>query len=414
MLQKSGMTSKFSSIDEAPEPTTCGCCNSTKLLIFVVLVLYAVCQTQILVNRPTTVDVENILRGIQQTSERIANIELTMIKVDSSLDFLKAECGKKAQPPTRVKGQSISSIRQEMLKIKRYLRHLEHRVQCATTDDGKDGHGRLCPAERGGKMRFLNDKRKGDKTNSTGNPTSKLKTSERRSVQDDDKPTTQGWRQTGSKTTRRRQHSVYTCWGRSECPKWEGITTLYSGKVATLHSRTNSRVSSEYLCIPHRLGFNNHRVINSGLSLSPVKFGANITIFSYIGPEQCKRWGKPCEFWKRTRPELFVNLDHFQVPCSVCMREKRTATLVMPARNTCLPGWWKEYYGYLITHHSGEGAHHICVNADATGVPGSNNTGTQGPQLQPVAYKCDGPSCPSTSDGSSNREKALSCAVCTI
>jgi len=127
MLQKSGMTSKFPSIDEAPEPTTCGCCNSTKLLIFVVLVLYAVCQAQILVNRPTTVDVENILRGIQQTSERIADIELTMIKVDSSLDFLKAECGKKAQPPTRVKGQSISSIRQEMLKIKRYLRHLEHR-----------------------------------------------------------------------------------------------------------------------------------------------------------------------------------------------------------------------------------------------------------------------------------------------
>lgn len=263
-------------------------------------------------------------------------------------------------------------------------------------------------------MRFLKDKRKSDKTNSTGNPTSKLKTSERRSVQDDDKPTTQGWRQTGSKTTKRRQHSVYTCWGRSECPKWGGVTTLYSGKVATLHSRTNSRVSSEYLCIPHRLGFNNQRVINSGLSLSPVKFGANITIFSYIGPEQCKRWGKPCEFWKKTRPELFVNLDHFQVPCSVCMREKRTATLVMPARNTCLPGWWKEYYGYLMTHHSGEGAHHICVNADATGVPGSNNTGTQGPQLQPVAYKCDGPSCPSTSDGSSNREKVLSCAVCTI
>lgn len=88
-----------------------------------------------------------------------------------------------------------------------------------------------------GKMRFLNDKRKGDKTNSTGNPTSKLKTSERRSVQDDDKPTTQGWRQTGSKATKRRQHSVYTCWGRSECPKWEGITTLYSGKLVNQKHR---------------------------------------------------------------------------------------------------------------------------------------------------------------------------------
>lgn len=89
--------------------------------------LYGVCQAQILVNRPTTVDVENILRGIQQASERIADIELTIIKVDSSLDFLKAECGKEAQAPTRVKRQSVSSIRQEMRKIKQYLRHLEHR-----------------------------------------------------------------------------------------------------------------------------------------------------------------------------------------------------------------------------------------------------------------------------------------------
>ena len=88
-----------------------------------------------------------------------------------------------------------------------------------------------------GKMRFLKDKRKSDKTNSTGNPTSKLRTSERRSVQDDDTPTTKGRIQTGSRTTKRRQHSVYTCWGRSECPKWEGITTLYSGKFLSQKQR---------------------------------------------------------------------------------------------------------------------------------------------------------------------------------
>ncbi|XP_068699157.1 uncharacterized protein [Montipora foliosa] len=287
---------------------------------------------------------------------------------------------------------------------------LESRVQCATTDNGTDGRGRPCPAGRKGKIGFVKDKRKSDKTNASENPTSKSKNNKDRL----DASATQAWSQTGSRATRRRQSSVYTCWGCAECPEWEDVETLYSGKVATLHSRSNPRVSSEYLCIPHRIKFISHKEIDSGLSLSPVKFGANITIFSYIDPKLCKNWGKKCEMLKKMKPELFVSLDNFQVPCSVCIREKRTATLVMPARNTCLPGWWKEYYGYLMTHHSGEGAHHICVNADASGVPGSNSTGTQGPTLQPVSYKCNGPYCSASSDSSSNREKALTCVVCSI
>lgn len=410
MRKKSGMTSGSPSINEVPEETTCRNCSSTKLLIFVVLVLYAVCQAQILLNRPSSVNVENILRGIQQAGERITDMELSIIKMEGSLDILKVECGKRAKGPSRTKRQSVSSIRQEMLQIKRYLRHLEHRVQCATTDNGTDGRGRPCPAGRKGKIGFVKDKRKSDKTNASENPTSKSKNNKDRL----DTSATQAWSQTGSRATRRRQSSVYTCWGSAKCPEWEDVETLYSGKVATLHSRSNPRVSSEYLCIPHRLNFNSHKEIDSGLSLSPVKFGANITIFSYIDPKQCKSWGKKCEMLKKMKPELFVNLDNFQVPCSVCIREKRTATLVMPARNTCLPGWWKEYYGYLMTHHSGEGAHHICVNADASGVPGSNSTGTQGPTLQPVAYKCNGPNCSASSDSSSNREKALTCVVCSI
>ena len=68
-----------------------------------------------------------------------------------------------------------------------------------------------------------------------------------------------------------------------------------------------------------------------------------------------------------------------------------------------------------MTHQSGEAnAQHICVGADADGVPGSNTTGTQGPQLQPVAYKCEGPNCPTTLDSSENKAKALTCVVCTI
>ena len=154
--------------------------------------------------------------------------------------------------------------------------------------------------------------------------------------------------------------------------------------------------------------------MTSGLSMSPVKYGANMSIFRVVGPEACKTWGSYCDNAKKTAPWLFRNLDYFQVPCAVCMREKRTTTLVTPARHICHPGWYKDYVGFLMTHSHGEATQHICVNMDADGVPGSNITGTQGPQLQPVAYNCNGPNCPTTLDSSSRKTKALSCVVCSI
>ena len=187
-----------------------------------------------------------------------------------------------------------------------------------------------------------------------------------------------------------------------------------SGKVATLYSRSNPRVGSEYLCIPYRIEYTDHKDMTSGLYLSPVKYGTNMSIFRKIGPETCKAWGSYCDEVKKIEPQLFRNLDYFQVPCAVCMREKRTTTLVTPARNICHPSWWKEYSGFLMTHSHGEATQHICVNADADGVPGSNTTGKQGHQLQPVAYNCNGPNCPTTLDRSSNKAKALTCVVCTI
>lgn len=189
---------------------------------------------------------------------------------------------------------------------------------------------------------------------------------------------------------------------------------FHSGKVATLHSRSNPRVGSEYLCIPHQL-MNAYKSSSSGLFLSPVKYGANMSILITMGPDMCKSKGtEMCKIWRKTLPEMFRTLDYFQVPCSVCIHEKRTTTLITPGRDMCHSGWSREYLGFLMTHHHGEAAHHICVTADAESVPGSNTTGTQGPQLQSVAYNCDGPNCPTTLDSSSSEPKALSCVVCTI
>lgn len=184
-----------------------------------------------------------------------------------------------------------------------------------------------------------------------------------------------------------------------------------------MHSRSNPAVGSEYLCIPDRFEYTDHKNMTSGLYLSPVKYGENMTIFRSIGPEQCKLWGDEfCERWKIKRPGLFKNLDFHQVPCAVCRREKRSTTLLTPARNICPSGWFKEYYGYLMTQQRGSArSQHICVDADANGIPGSNTTrARQGPFIQPVAYKCDEPSCPQNLESSDNKAKALTCVVCTI
>jgi len=127
MLRISGMTSGSPQDNGVLEKGSCCNCHSTKLLIFALFLLYAVCQVQILVNREETVNVANILREIQQTSQRVADMELSMIKVESTLDFLLAKWDVKATGHSRAKRQSGSSIRQEMRQLKRRLKYLERR-----------------------------------------------------------------------------------------------------------------------------------------------------------------------------------------------------------------------------------------------------------------------------------------------
>lgn len=127
MDKTSGMTLESPCVNGVPEKQACNSCNSTKLLLVVLFLLYAVCQVQILVNRERSVDVGNIMREIQQANERISDVELSLVKVESSLDFLHIEWDMKATTHRRTKRQSTSSIRQEMRRIKRYLKHLERR-----------------------------------------------------------------------------------------------------------------------------------------------------------------------------------------------------------------------------------------------------------------------------------------------
>lgn len=411
------MTSGSPQDNEVLEKSPCCNCHSTKLFIFALFVLYAVCQVQILVNREGSVNVANILREIQQTGQRIVDMELSMIKVESTLDILLAEWPSvKLTAHSRVKRQSGSSIRQEMRQLKRYLKYLERRIQCVMSDNGTDGRGKPCPGGTGGETGYLKNGQKEDRTSSTSKPTEKPTKTRGLKQTGAGTASSQISSQTSSRTTKRSRSTVYTYWGSSICPTVKDeIVIVYSGRVASLHSRSNSAVGSDYLCVPDRFEYTDNKNVTSGLHLSPVKYGPNMAIFTAIGPEKCKEWGEVCERLKKTTPSMFRVLDYHQVPCAVCRHEKYSSTLVTPGRNMCHPGMWREYYGYLMTgQHGNSRSQHICVGADADGIPGSNSTRSQGPFLQHVTYKCDDPTCPQNLDSLSNKAKAVTCVVCSF
>ena len=87
--------------------------------------------------------------------------------------------------------------------------------------------------------------------------------------------------------------------------------------MASLHSRSNPAVGSDYLCVPDRFEYTDNKNVTSGLYLSPVKYGPNMTIFTAFGPEGCKHLGEGCERFKKTKPHMFRVLDYHQLPCAV-------------------------------------------------------------------------------------------------
>lgn len=284
------------------------------------------------------------------------------------------------------------------------------------SDNGTDGRGKPCPGGTGGETGYLKNGQKEDRTSSTSKPTEKPTKTRGSKQTGAGTASSQISSQTSSRTTKRSRSTVYTYWGSSKCPTVKDeIVIVYSGRVASLHSRSNPAVGSDYLCVPDRFEYTDNKNVTSGLHLSPVKYGPNMTIFTAIGPEKCKEWGEVCERLKKTTPSMFRVLDYHQVPCAVCRHEKYSSTLVTPGRNMCHPGMWREYYGYLMTgQHGNSRSQHICVGADADGIPGSNSTRSQGPFLQHVTYKCDDPTCPQNLDSLSNKAKAVTCVVCSF
>ena len=176
---------------------------------------------------------------------------------------------------------------------------------------------------------------------------------------------------------------TYVRWGKTDCPCEIGTELLYIGRAAGGYYTNNGR-GSELLCLPE----------NPEFLLS--KAGGNRAYLTNT------------EYETTTGPSL-QNLQNYDVPCVTCLSTRRGTKIMIPGKVTCLQGWTREYYGYLMTafyNHAGRLQYH-CVDVNAEAVPGTE-ANIDGALLYFVEVQTR--SLPSTYTNGNE----MACVVCTI
>jgi len=103
------------------------------------------------------------------------------------------------------------------------------------------------------------------------------------------------------------------------------------------------------------------------------------------------------------------NLYDHDAPCAVC-HTSRQATLMIPGRNECYPGWTKEYSGYLaseMTRTDRSSKNYICLDTHSEFETGDFEN-KNGAVMYLTEAQCGSLPCPPYVN---NRE--LTCVVCT-
>ena len=180
--------------------------------------------------------------------------------------------------------------------------------------------------------------------------------------------------------------TVYVRWGHDQCPSTAQL--VYSGRAGG--ARWNEAGSgSNPQCLPLDPNF-----------LTPIS-----------GDQRWRGLMHGAEYETVTDSNSYLHGRHdTDVPCAVCHVSNRTAVYMVPAKYTCPTGWTREYYGYLMSSHTGSGRHHTqytCVDTALKPVVGSA-VDHNGLLFYFVEGRCGPLPCPPY-----DNTKELSCAVCT-
>ena len=181
--------------------------------------------------------------------------------------------------------------------------------------------------------------------------------------------------------------TVYTRWGRSDCPSTPGTRLVYSGRAGGTYF-TSRGGSSNYLCMPEDPDYLQYKPGVQGWS--PVH-GAE---YQTQGPYLNSRFG---------------HLLDDDVPCVVCHATIRDAMLTIPAKTRCPALWVREYFGYLMTEHVTDyRGTFTCIDKDAYALPGGA-VNKEGALFHHTEATCGNLPCPPY-----DPQKELTCVVCTI
>ncbi|CAH1794107.1 unnamed protein product [Owenia fusiformis] len=189
--------------------------------------------------------------------------------------------------------------------------------------------------------------------------------------------------------------SVYTRWGRTQCPLNASATLIYTGVAAGSHY-THSGSGGNYLCLPNEPEWGNF--VDSTSGYGAYIYGAEYEIPSdgnpYLGTNAPKQGDKQ-------------SLHDNDVPCALCQVPRNV--VMFPAKHTCPNGWTMEYKGYLTAEHYGHASSKDfeCMDEAPETIPGGKES-INGALFYPTQAICGVLPCPNYVGG-----RELTCVVCS-
>ncbi|XP_052807593.1 uncharacterized protein LOC128236638 [Mya arenaria] len=189
------------------------------------------------------------------------------------------------------------------------------------------------------------------------------------------------------------QGSTYIRWGRTVCPS-NGTELVYKGFAAGNWFNWHGG-AADYICLTQDPIWG---VYEDGANLVSAKiYGTEYEFGEHYSDGGAKFFGS--------------NLYEHDVPCALC-HSSRPATVMIPGRNQCYPGWTLEYSGYLVSGRN-QGTYDVSATnyACLDTVPESefgDNQNNNGKLMVLVEAQCGSLKCPPYVQ---NRE--ITCVVCS-
>ncbi|OWF47376.1 hypothetical protein KP79_PYT26185 [Mizuhopecten yessoensis] len=178
--------------------------------------------------------------------------------------------------------------------------------------------------------------------------------------------------------------TVFTRWGKNDCPVGNGTHLVYSGFVGGEYYN-HSGGAANFLCMPEvpTPGQSHYNTYPGFIYGAEIQRGYDL-------------FGLP--------------QNDEDVSCAVCRNSVHATSVMIPGRTTCFPGWVEAYSGFIVAGYPDHPSNtdYICMDGHPQPVPGGQGD-DDGVLLRPVVTKCGSLPCPPYEN-----DKLVPCVVCMM